>query len=398
MIRAVGGARSGTAALAATAIALLGGGAAIAAGERSAAGAAAKPRAQVLTSSQRNALRLGYVRVRVRSSSPGRLRVAARARRVAGGRAFRITKTRRITMTRAGLRTLRLKLTRSGPRILGSCRALVIDAKGRGQGRRFTAKPLGVRRDPRRCQAPGGSGGGSAPGGISAPPGGPPLGALNTQNSDRCDFLDPSLCLYPFPNDHFTVADASTDTGRRLNISRQSTPTSTKSGLNIDPADQNRADGFSPGNLIVTRVPGLDSQAAFNQTGAVPITDMERSFEPGQPVVVINARTKERQLIWAEIDSNPLAHAPPSPEAVTLIIRPGKNFEEGERYIVALRRMRRADGSLISPREEFRAYRDGIATSNPDIEARRAKFEGIFGTLGDAGIAREDLYLSLIHI
>ncbi len=358
----------------------------------------------MLTTSQRNALRLDYVRVRIRSGSPGRFRLGARARRAGGGPSFRITKPRRVKVGRAGRRTFRLKLTRAGISILGSCRPLVIDAKGRRGRTRFAARKRAVRRDPRRCAAAGGGtggGGGSSPApgeDISAPPTNPkPLGPVNTANADRCDFLDPSLCLYPFPNDHFTVADASMPTKRRLNISRDSTPTSTKTSLNIDPVDQNRADGFSPGNLIVTRVPGLDSQQAFQQTGAVPITDMERSFDPNQPVVVINARTRQRQLIWAEIDSNPLVVTPEHaarPQDVTLIIRPGENFDEGERYIVALRRMRKADGSLIEPHEEFRAYRDGITTLNPDIEARRAKFEGIFKTLGQAGIARKDLYLT----
>ncbi len=38
-----------------------------------------------------------------------------------------------------------------------------------------------------------------------------------------CDFLDPSVCLYPFPSDWFTVADGSTDTGRRVKPSRRPT-------------------------------------------------------------------------------------------------------------------------------------------------------------------------------
>ena len=33
-----------------------------------------------------------------------------------------------------------------------------------------------------------------------------------------CDPLDPAVCLQPFPNDYFTVADPSTDTGRRVNF------------------------------------------------------------------------------------------------------------------------------------------------------------------------------------
>ncbi len=59
------------------------------------------------------------------------------------------------------------------------------------------------------------------------------------------------------------MADASTPTKRRLNIDSSFTPTSTKTQQTIDTTDQNRADGFSPGNMIVTRVPGLDSPEAF---------------------------------------------------------------------------------------------------------------------------------------
>ena len=156
-----------------------------------------------------------------------------------------------------------------------------------------------------------------------------------------------------------------------------------RAGRPIDPTDHNRADGFSPGNMIVTKVPGLDSHAAFGRTGAVPITDMARTFDRRQPVVVINARTRKRQLIWAEIDSNPS-----DPADVTLIIRPGRNFDEGERYIVALRDLKKADGTTIAPREEFRAYRDALATTDPDIERRRAHYEELFRTLAGAGIAR----------
>ncbi len=214
-----------------------------------------------------------------------------------------------------------------------------------------------------------------------------PLGPVATENADRCDFLDPAVCLFPWPNDAFT-RQAATPTGRRLNLSSASVPKN-RLGKPIDPTDQNRADGFSPGNMIVTRVPGLDNQAAFQRTGAVPITDMARAYDSGQPVVVINARTRKRHLIWAEIDSNPA-----DPADVTLIIRPGRNFDEGERYIVALRNLRRADGTTIAPREEFRAYRDALPTTDPDIERRRAHHEDLFRTLAKAGIARRDLYLT----
>ena len=76
--------------------------------------------------------------------------------------------------------------------------------------------------------------------------------------------------------------------------------------------------------MIVTKVPGLDTPAAFARTGAVPITDIERSFDPDQPIVVINARTLERQLIWSELDANPA-----DPRDVTLIVRPGRELRRG---------------------------------------------------------------------
>ena len=52
------------------------------------------------------------------------------------------------------------------------------------------------------------------------------------------------------------------------------------------------------------------------------------------------------------------------------------NFEEGERYIVALRNLKDAGGRTLKAQPAFRALRD----RKPDaaIEARRAHFEQLF--------------------
>ena len=330
--------------------------------------------------------RLGYLRVRVHSSGRGVVRVFGMSR--AGARLLTLTGSRRVRFGRRASRVVRLKLTTSGRQAAASCDALRLSANARarlrGHHKSSQLKPS-VRRgrlDPVRCAAKRVGAGAEGAQGVQ------PLGAIDTSNADRCDFLDPSVCLYPWPNDQFTVADASTQTGRRLNLNLLSMPQN-RAGKPIDPTDQNRADGFSPGNMIVTKVPGLDNQQAFDKTGAVPIWDMGQSFRPDQPVVVINARTKERQLIWAEIDSNP-----PNPADRTLIIRPGVNFNEGDRYIVALRNLRDKNGNLLGPREEFRAYRDNLHTQDAALEGRRAHFEDLFKTLADAGIERGDLYLA----
>jgi len=199
-----------------------------------------------------------------------------------------------------------------------------------------------------------------------------------------CDPLDPSTCLYPFPNDYFTIADPTTASGRRVNFALTSMPRN-HAGVPVDPTDYNRADGFSPGQSIELRVPGFDPA----MTGAVPITDIERSFDPAQPIVVINASTLQRHLIWSEIDSNASTEA-----NRVLFIRPAVNFDEGTRYVVALRNLRDASGALITPNGDFLAYRDGTPAGDVTKEARRPHMEGVFATLAAAGIARNDLYLA----
>lgn len=212
---------------------------------------------------------------------------------------------------------------------------------------------------------------------------------VDVSNASRCDITAPGgPCLLPFPNDYFTVPDASTGTGRRLNLDQASTPANV-AGRRIDVADYNQVDGFSPGSLGVVRVPGLDTPAAFAATGAVTIRDPAESFRPDQPVVVINTKTLQRQLIWTELDSNQS-----SASAVDLLIRPEVNYEEGTRYVVALRRLRGANGALLAPSDAFRIYRDSLTSTQPEVNARRAHFEELFTTLGAAGIGREDLYLT----
>src|SRR5690349_16103176 len=226
---------------------------------------------------------------------------------------------------------------------------------------------------------------------------GPPI---ETGNADRCDFLDPAVCLQPWPNDYFTVPDASTDTGRRLNLNQQSMPAN-KAGIHIDPTDYNRADGFSPGNLITVRIPGLDNPQAFRNTGAVGVNDMQDYSAASQPIVVINADTGQRQPIWSEIDYNPIDPAkggdpnnPADRAKVNLLIRPAVNFTEGGHYIVALRNLKDAQGKTIQPSNAFRVYRDNLITTQPAVEARRPPMEQIFASLKKAGIPRPNLYVA----
>jgi hypothetical protein len=204
----------------------------------------------------------------------------------------------------------------------------------------------------------------------------------------QCDPIDPAVCLQPFPNDYFTVADPTTPTGRRLNLPLSGMPRNV-AAKPIDPTDMNRSDGFSPGEAIVTRVPGLDNPQAFKKTQAVPITDMARSFDQAQPIVVIDAQTLKRQLIWSELDS-----AAKSAANTNLFVRPARNWQEGHRYVVALRNLKDSSGKAIEAGEAFRIYRDKLQSVDPRVTERRPHMEEIFATLARAGVQRSDLFLA----
>ncbi|HXO09006.1 MAG TPA: hypothetical protein VN880_13290, partial [Solirubrobacteraceae bacterium] len=148
-------------------------------------------------------------------------------------------------------------------------------------------------------------------------------------------------CLFPFPDNRFTRADKHSVTGRRVNLPAKAMPANT-AGQRITVGPYNRNDGFSPGSAIVLHVQGLDNQRAMNRTGAVPLTNMARSFAKRQPIVVIDQATGKRQLIWSELDANATDAADRD-----LMIHPGKDFLDGHTYVVALRNLRTASGKRI---------------------------------------------------
>src|SRR3954463_9024652 len=95
----------------------------------------------------------------------------------------------------------------------------------------------------------------------------PPDQTAAMPNPTGCDSIDSSACLLPFPNDLYTKADPSTKTGGPGDPSLLPMPR-TGAGKPIDPTDQNRADGFSPGSMIVTKIAGLNNDSQLQALGA----------------------------------------------------------------------------------------------------------------------------------
>ncbi len=324
------------------------------------------PDVAVLTATQREALRSGALLVRVAPHAPGRALVLGRAHNA--GVAYAITRPTLVRL-RHRAEIVALPLTGVGRQLVRRCGDPQVVAVARfGESRGRDARRL--RSSPSLCRD------------LDTGAG------IDLAHADRCDFIGNGDCLFPFPNDHFTVRDPTTPTRRRVSFAADSMPRNS-GGTPIDPTDWNRNDGFSPGSSIVLKVPGLDTPEAFQKTGLVPQTDIGQTYRRDQPAVLIDAGTGRRQLIWAELDANATTAG-----SRALIIRPGRNLREGHRYIVALRNLRDGDGAVIPAGRGFQVYRDSIVTDQPAVERRRAHFGRIFRVLRRAGVRRSDLYLA----
>jgi len=350
-------------------------------------GKQAKVNLQVKTKDQASLLKAKKLTVLVRTSAGTKVKVS-----VSKGNKGKLFKAKTVRFKSKGKKSISLPLTAAGKTELAKCGAqkLKVTARYRTGGKKAkknTTRTLA--RDSDRCVAPIDY--------VTVPLGDTP---------DRCDFLDTTVCLQPFPNDYYTKADPSTPTGKRLDLHAESTPANTD-GVHIDVTDMNRGDGFSPGNAIMLKVPGLDTPAAFANSGLVPLSNLHAYDDANAPVVVINATTGARQPIWAELDSNPTTVDPSddgpgginlnpgNTEDVNLFVRPAKNFEYGQRYIVAFRNLKDKNNQPIESPIGFRAYRDNLPTQQDVVENRRPHMQQVIGdVVNKGGVDRSSLYMA----
>ena len=204
------------------------------------------------------------------------------------------------------------------------------------------------------------------PGDLQRGPTGPLEPVLEALSDEGCDPTDTTRCLLPFPNDRFT-APADTPTGLRVDLSPAAMPRNV-TGLPVRPAEWNRNDGFSPGAMALTHVPGLDLEATFglddldvawDDTGRAQLRVPALSTAADSPIVLLDATTGQRHPFWAELDHHPDT----SDEQRLLIIRPLSNLEHGNRYVVALRDLLDVEGNPIEASEPFATIRDQLPPS-----------------------------------
>lgn len=111
--------------------------------------------------------------------------------------------------------------------------------------------------------------------------------------SAACSDLDAEHCLLPWPDNAYTVADPSTETGLRLAIEAESMPGED------DPGFLNLADGFS-------RVTGVAVGFDYDLDPAIGTPEVETQLDEDGVLQVFNAqvgsdRYGQRQAFWIEL-------------------------------------------------------------------------------------------------
>ena len=330
------------------------------------AGAAAKKATLKLKSdSQAKILQKGAVNVKVKGLKKGKLKLKAKSTTFDSQSPLKFAQP---TKVKAGKKTtVRMPLTAKGEQRITSCEArkLQISAKHAGNAK---AKLV---RDTELC----------------APQ------PIDLSRASDCDFIgaqQTSLCLLPFPDDYYTVKDTATATGRRVDLHDAGMPQNVAEKP-IAAAPYNLNDGFSPGQAITVRVPGLDNPQAFANTDPLPLNQLSRndSDDSNEPIVVIDADTAKRVPIWVELDSNAT-----SPDSTSLLIHPATKFESGHHYIVAMRKLRDSSNAKIPAPEGFRYYRDDLPSDEQAINDQRKRFDKVFRALRKASVKRHNLYLA----
>lgn len=332
----------------------------------------AKPKVtvKVVSKTQASVLKSNQVKVRVKANRPG-VRITAKV--------VSTSKSVTVKLRNKRARTIGLKLTSSGRKRLSKCGAKTVKVTVRyraGKKKVTATSKKTLTRDAKRCD--------------------PEVVPPNPQTTAGCDPIDPAACMAPFPNDYFTKTDSTTDTGLRVDFDADKIVKNSDGKSAFNDA-YNRNDGFSPNSVIVTRIAGIDNPTIFRENSFVSQMDIGAYADPEQRIVLIDTTTNQRVPIWAELDmvpGTPNPHAnnllQGTPQDRALLIHPAQSLEYGRRYVVAIRNAT-AGGSPVPPNETFKYLRDGVVTSNPQVEERRAQLADVFSATDAAGIGRSTL-------
>jgi hypothetical protein len=203
-------------------------------------------------------------------------------------------------------------------------------------------------------------------------------------------FATSSECLLPYPSGFFQKADPTSPTGVRNDFPAGifgAADEGSAHPIPVDVAPYNLADGASPAAPILLHF-GFDIDL-----GNLPdLHHVAASVEATSPVAIFDEDTGERMPFFAEMDEN---RKKAYPGRYAFIIRPAQPLAMGDRVVVVLTdQVTDTNGKPIASPPAFAALRDGVATTNAEIEDVRPHYEQMFQFLDRHGYARSKLALA----
>jgi hypothetical protein len=188
--------------------------------------------------------------------------------------------------------------------------------------------------------------------------------------------LVPEHCGFPFPNDLWR------DSTGHIEFGANTMPVPDL-GKQLAPDYLSWRDGFSPGEMAMTFLPGATA------TGMPDENHLADSVLTTSPTILMEADTGVLVPHLAEIDMSTFHD-----DDRAIMIHPVVRLKYGTRYIAAVRNVVDATNVVIPPSAAFQALRDSHVTSMASLESRRAHFEDVFAKLTAAGIERSTLQIA----
>ncbi|CAM9563442.1 unnamed protein product [Chrysoparadoxa australica] len=177
---------------------------------------------------------------------------------------------------------------------------------------------------------------------------------------EKCDPLDATLCVTPWPSSYYLTADSSTPTGWILDLADKSLPL-LKSGKHLSPASINKLDGFS------TLGPALFYLEGMSAAGLARPHDLGSSLADDSLTVLYDTKSMERIPHFVDLDTTDASH----PLAV---LQPARPLQHNTRYVVAVKGVKGQGGEVLRPTPGFQQLLDAVTADKHvplDIELRQ---------------------------
>ena len=316
---------------------------------------------------QKQALKKGGLKVKVKGLTSGKVKLKARSSTFDDQTLRKLTTPKKVKAKGKSVSTV-LKLTAKGRQRISSCEARKIVVSGNG----VKKAKVDLKRNTKDCKPK----------------------SIDLSQAASCDFIgaqDGSLCLLPFPDDYYTVKDSSTATGRRVNLTdaAHAAERGQHPGLGgalqpqrrVQPRTGDHAQGPGPRHAGGAREDQPDPAQRSEPQRVAGLEGADRRDRRRRPTSgsrsgSSSTRTRRRR------------------PSTALLIHGATQFEAGHRYIVAMRKLKDSAGNKLSAPEGFRYYRDDLPSNEDAITSQSKRFENMFRSLRKAKIKRHNLYLA----